>query len=75
MIDYDPLILTFNLALITAGAVVFGIGVKAVALHQGFITGGLSGPPRGPSRGRRLLDERGRSGVSGAACAPAVCSA
>lgn len=33
----------YNLVLITLGAVVFGIGVKAIALPHGLITGGMSG--------------------------------
>jgi uncharacterized membrane-anchored protein YitT (DUF2179 family) len=33
----------YNLLLITAGSVVFGIGVKAIALPHGLITGGVSG--------------------------------
>ncbi len=32
-----------NLALIAVGATVFGIGVKAIVVHQGMITGGISG--------------------------------
>ena len=32
-----------NLALITVGATVFGIGVKAIVIPQGLITGGISG--------------------------------
>ena len=33
----------WNLFLILAGSIVFGIGLKAIAIPQGFITGGLSG--------------------------------
>ncbi|HDI59851.1 MAG TPA: YitT family protein [Desulfobacteraceae bacterium] len=33
----------YNLLLLTAGAVIFGIGVKAIALPHGLITGGASG--------------------------------
>lgn len=33
----------YNLLLLTAGAVIFGIGVKAIALPHGLITGGVSG--------------------------------
>lgn len=33
----------WNLLLITAGAVVFGIGLKAIAIPHGFVTGGISG--------------------------------
>lgn len=33
----------YNLLLITVGSIVFGIGVKAIALPHGFITGGISG--------------------------------
>ena len=33
----------WNLLLISAGSVVFGIGLKAIAIPQGFITGGISG--------------------------------
>ncbi len=32
-----------NLALITIGAIVFGIGVKAIVIPQGLITGGIAG--------------------------------
>ena len=34
---------SYNLLLITAGSIIFGIGVKAVALPHGLITGGISG--------------------------------
>jgi uncharacterized membrane-anchored protein YitT (DUF2179 family) len=33
----------WNLFLITAGSIVFGIGLKAIAIPHGFITGGISG--------------------------------
>jgi uncharacterized membrane-anchored protein YitT (DUF2179 family) len=33
----------YNLLLITAGSVIFGIGVKAIAMPHGLITGGISG--------------------------------
>jgi uncharacterized membrane-anchored protein YitT (DUF2179 family) len=33
----------YNLLLLTAGSVIFGIGVKAIALPHGLITGGISG--------------------------------
>jgi uncharacterized membrane-anchored protein YitT (DUF2179 family) len=33
----------WNLSLITAGAIIFAIGLKSIAIPQGFITGGLSG--------------------------------
>ena len=33
----------WNLFLITAGSIVFGIGLKSIAVPQGFITGGFSG--------------------------------
>ncbi len=33
----------WNLLLITAGSVVFGIGLKSIAIPHGFITGGISG--------------------------------
>ena len=33
----------WNLALITAGSVLFAVGVKGVAVHHGFLTGGLFG--------------------------------
>ena len=33
----------WNLFLITAGSIVFGIGLKSIAVPQGFITGGISG--------------------------------
>ena len=33
----------WNLFLISAGSVVFGIGLKSIAIPQGFITGGISG--------------------------------
>ncbi len=33
----------WNLLLISAGSVVFGIGLKAIAIPHGFITGGISG--------------------------------
>ena len=33
----------WNLLLISAGSVVFGIGLKSIAIPHGFITGGLSG--------------------------------
>lgn len=33
----------WNLLLITAGAIVFGIGLKTIAIPHGFITGGISG--------------------------------
>jgi uncharacterized membrane-anchored protein YitT (DUF2179 family) len=33
----------YNLLLLTAGAVIFGIGVKSIALPHGLITGGVSG--------------------------------
>ncbi len=33
----------WNLFLITVGALIFGIGLKAIALPNGFITGGISG--------------------------------
>jgi uncharacterized membrane-anchored protein YitT (DUF2179 family) len=33
----------YNLMLLTFGSVIFGIGVKAIALPHGFISGGLSG--------------------------------
>ena len=33
----------YNLMLITVGAVIFGIGLKAIALPHGFISGGFSG--------------------------------
>lgn len=33
----------WNLFLITVGAVIFGIGLKVIALPHGFITGGISG--------------------------------
>jgi uncharacterized membrane-anchored protein YitT (DUF2179 family) len=33
----------YNLLLLTAGSVIFGIGVKAIALPHGLITGGVSG--------------------------------
>jgi len=35
--------IAWNLLLITAGAVVFSIGLKAIAIPHGFITGGISG--------------------------------
>jgi len=35
--------LSYNLVLITAGAFIFGVGVKAIALPHGLITGGMSG--------------------------------
>jgi len=35
--------LPYNLLLITIGAIIFGIGVKAIALPHGLITGGVSG--------------------------------
>ena len=34
---------SWNLLLITAGALVFSIGVKAIVVGKGFITGGISG--------------------------------
>jgi uncharacterized membrane-anchored protein YitT (DUF2179 family) len=33
----------YNILLLTIGSLIFGIGVKAIALPHGFITGGLSG--------------------------------
>ena len=33
----------WNLFLISAGSIVFGIGLKSIAIPQGFITGGISG--------------------------------
>ena len=33
----------WNLLLISAGSVVFGIGLKSIAIPHGFITGGISG--------------------------------
>ena len=33
----------WNLFLITAGSVLFALGIKAVVVHQSFITGGLFG--------------------------------
>jgi uncharacterized membrane-anchored protein YitT (DUF2179 family) len=33
----------WNLLLLTAGSAVFGIGIKAIAVPNGFITGGISG--------------------------------
>lgn len=33
----------WNLLLISAGSIVFGIGLKSIAIPQGFITGGISG--------------------------------
>ncbi len=33
----------YNLLLLTAGSVIFGIGLKAIALPHGLITGGISG--------------------------------
>ena len=33
----------WNLLLITAGSIVFGIGLKSIAIPHGFITGGISG--------------------------------
>ena len=33
----------WNLVLITTGAVVFAIGLKAIAVPHGFVTGGISG--------------------------------
>jgi uncharacterized membrane-anchored protein YitT (DUF2179 family) len=35
--------IAWNLLLITAGSLIFSIGVKAVAVPQGFITGGITG--------------------------------
>ncbi len=35
--------IAYNLMLLTFGSLVFGIGVKAIALPHGFISGGLSG--------------------------------
>ena len=35
--------IAWNLLLITAGSFVFGIGLKAIAIPHGFITGGISG--------------------------------
>jgi uncharacterized membrane-anchored protein YitT (DUF2179 family) len=35
--------LPYNLLLITIGAIIFGVGVKAIALPHGLITGGVSG--------------------------------
>lgn len=33
----------WNLLLITAGSIIFGIGLKSIAIPHGFITGGISG--------------------------------
>jgi uncharacterized membrane-anchored protein YitT (DUF2179 family) len=33
----------WNLLLISAGSIVFGIGLKSIAVPHGFITGGISG--------------------------------
>jgi uncharacterized membrane-anchored protein YitT (DUF2179 family) len=33
----------WNLLLISAGSIVFGIGLKSIAIPHGFITGGISG--------------------------------
>ena len=33
----------YNLLLLTTGALIFGVGIKAIALPHGFISGGLSG--------------------------------
>ena len=35
--------LTLNIGLLTAGSVVLAIGIKAIAIPHGFITGGFSG--------------------------------
>lgn len=44
-IRYKQLIssITWNLALITIGSLIYSIGVKAVIVPQGFITGGITG--------------------------------
>ncbi|MFZ3046389.1 MAG: YitT family protein, partial [Desulfatirhabdiaceae bacterium] len=33
----------WNLLLISAGSILFGIGLKSIAIPHGFITGGISG--------------------------------
>ena len=35
--------ISFNLLLITIGALIFSIGVKAIVVPKGFITGGIAG--------------------------------
>ena len=43
--EKKPFIFTipWNLILITTGALIFSIGVKAIVVPKGFITGGISG--------------------------------
>ena len=45
MLSYHKVIssVVWNLILISAGAIVFAIGLKSIAIPQGFITGGVSG--------------------------------
>jgi len=35
--------IAWNIALISAGSIIFGIGLKSIAIPHGFITGGISG--------------------------------